>query len=112
VSYVCTSAPPREKNTQKLLFMDLFHKKLKITLFTTLRKTLWKTLLNFQSVPVTPWCQNPRVHHRIHKSLPTIPIPRQVNSTPHPPPPADLPKLHMDPTLPSTPWSSEWSLSY
>jgi hypothetical protein len=27
-------------------------------------------------------------------------------------PPASLPKIHSDPILPSTPWSSEWPLSF
>jgi hypothetical protein len=35
---------------------------------------------------LTPCRQNPKVHHRIHKSSPTISIPRQVNPLHTPPP--------------------------
>jgi hypothetical protein len=38
------------------------------------------------------------------------PYPEPGKSTP-PPPPAIRPKVHFDPILPSTPWSSNWSLS-
>jgi hypothetical protein len=49
---------------------------------------------------LTPKRKNPKVHHHIHNSW--------IQSTP----PANLPKLHSDYILPSTPWSSEWSLSF
>jgi hypothetical protein len=54
-------------------------------------------------------CQDPKVHHLIHNSPPTVPILSQVNP-PHAPP-TNLPKVHFDPILPSTPWSFKWSLS-
>jgi hypothetical protein len=38
----------------------------------------------------------------------TGPYPEQTESTPHP----NLPKIHFDPILPSTPRSSEWFLSH
>jgi hypothetical protein len=37
------------------------------------------------------------------------PYPEPGESTPHPP--ANLLKVHFDPTLPSMPWSSKWCLS-
>jgi hypothetical protein len=43
---------------------------------------------------------------RIHSSSPPVTIPSQPNPI-HPP--DNLPKIHSDPILPSTPWSSEWS---
>jgi hypothetical protein len=59
-------------------------------------------------ISLTLWCQNPKVHHRTHKSPLTIPILSQVNPL-HPP--TNLPKVDFDPTLPSTPWSFKWSFS-
>jgi hypothetical protein len=40
----------------------------------------------------------------------TDPCPELVKSNPHPQ--ASLPTIHSDPILPSTPWSSEWALSF
>jgi hypothetical protein len=56
-----------------------------------------------------PWRQNPKVHHRVHNSPPPVPILSQLNPL-HPP--ANLPKIHSDPILPSTPRSSQWSFSF
>jgi hypothetical protein len=54
-------------------------------------------------ITLTPWCQNPKVRHCIHNSPPMILILSQVN--PLHTPPTNLPKVHFDPILPSTPWS-------
>jgi hypothetical protein len=59
---------------------------------------------------LTPWRQNPKVHHPINNSPPPVPILSQVN--PLHTPPTNLPKVHSDPILPSMPWSSKWSLSF
>jgi hypothetical protein len=40
----------------------------------------------------------------------TGPYPGLAESSPHPQ--ASLPKIHSDPILPPTPWSSEWSVSF
>jgi hypothetical protein len=40
----------------------------------------------------------------------TGPCPELAESNAHPE--ANLSKMHSDPILPSTPWSSEWSLSF
>jgi hypothetical protein len=58
---------------------------------------------------LTPWGQNPRVHHRVHKSPPPIPFLSHLN--PHHSQ-AAVPKIHSASILPSTPRSSEWSLSF
>jgi hypothetical protein len=40
------------------------------------------------------------------------PYPKPGESTPHTHTPANLPKVHFDPILPSAPWSFKWSLSF
>jgi hypothetical protein len=45
-----------------------------------------------------------QVHHSIHRSPPPVPILSQLD--PIYTPSANLPKIHSDPILPSTPWSS------
>jgi hypothetical protein len=53
---------------------------------------------------LTPWRQNPKGHHHIHKS----PILSQLNLLF---PPAILPNIHSD-FIPFTPRSSEWCISF
>jgi hypothetical protein len=57
-----------------------------------------------------PWRQNHKIHHRVHKTPPPDPILSQFNLLYTPPP--NLPKIRFCPILPSTPRSSEWSLSF
>jgi hypothetical protein len=64
---------------------------------------------NWLTKYVTPWLQNPQVHHHVHKSPPPVPILSQLD--PLSTSPAILPKIHSDPILPSTSWSSTWSPS-
>jgi hypothetical protein len=43
--------------------------------FTNRNKYLTNQITN----ELTPWQQNPKVHHHIHKSLPLVPILSQMN---------------------------------
>jgi hypothetical protein len=61
-----------------------------------------------QEIPCHLW--NPIVHYRTHNSLPLVPILRQMNPV-HTFPPY-FPKIHSNIIFPSTPRSSERSLSF
>jgi hypothetical protein len=54
--------------------------------------------------------QDPEDSSPHSQQLTTGPYPELVESNPNPS--ANLLKNHSDPILPSTPWSSEWSLSF
>jgi hypothetical protein len=69
------------------------------------RSTMAKSLSE-----LTPWRQNPKVHHRIHNIPPPVTILSQLD--PIYTPPVNLPMIQSDPILQSTPWSSKWSLSF
>jgi hypothetical protein len=75
----------------------------------TLTWKIQNSILFNLSNKLTAWHQNPKVHHRIHNSPPTIPILSQVNPLHPPPPPTNLPKVHFDLILPSMPSSFKWS---
>jgi hypothetical protein len=69
-------------------------------------------VFQFATNDLTPWRQNLEVHDRIHNSPPPNPVLCQVNPHPTPPPPTNPLKINSVPILPSTPRSSEWSLSF
>jgi hypothetical protein len=68
-------------------------------------------LINCGFQHLTTSRNNPQVHHRIYNNPLPAPILSQLNPL-HTPSPSNLPKIHSDPILPSTPWSSEWSPSF
>jgi hypothetical protein len=97
---------------------------------TTTTTTTTYLLTYLLTYSLTPWCRTlfeklnvtqlvkknpaflwkPKVHYRVHKSPPLDPILGQPN--PLRPIDPNLPKVHLNVTLPHTPRSSQWSLPF
>jgi len=61
-----------------------------------------------QEIPRPLW--NPKFYYHVNNSPPLVPIPSQMHPV-HIFPPY-FPKIHSNIIIPSTPWSSEWSLPF
>jgi hypothetical protein len=90
----------------------VFEKKFQRGIFGSKREEVTRGWLKtHEEYILTPRRQNQQVRHRYHKSPPPVPILNQLDPL-YTPPQANLPKIHSDPIILSTPWSSKLSLSF
>jgi hypothetical protein len=78
-------------------------------LFTPWSTILLEKLTNFQLVKIPRILWNPKVHYRIHKCPPPVPILSQIN--PVNTPTSHFLMIYLNTIFPSTPGSPKWSLS-